>query len=242
MRVTFRWPRGALATNSPRRRRLGGARARRHGARARRGHRPRPRRAGAERAQHRRRRRAGPLRPLAATVGWQRCRRWCAATASGSGSFRQSNDGDLDVIAARARGAGHERRLRREVRTPESMIRSSRRSSSRTSTPAGCASAPGSRLRLGPARRGRRRGREHRRRRGLPHHRRRDGYEGRCAAAQRYVQALRAAIDRPIRWGYVVSLLDYHPSFPYSVFLSPGRAQANLPQIFWKDMGPRSTR
>jgi Putative peptidoglycan binding domain len=30
---------------------------------------------------------------------------------------------------------------------------------------------------------------------------------------------------------------DYHPAFPYSVFLGPGAAQYNLPQIYWKTIG-----
>ena len=31
--------------------------------------------------------------------------------------------------------------------------------------------------------------------------------------------------------------VDYHPSFPYSVFLAPGAAQYNLPQMYWKAIG-----
>ena len=31
--------------------------------------------------------------------------------------------------------------------------------------------------------------------------------------------------------------VDYHPDFPYSVFLAPGAAQANLPQVYWKAIG-----
>jgi peptidoglycan hydrolase-like protein with peptidoglycan-binding domain len=63
-------------------------------------------------------------------------------------------------------------------------------------------------------------------------------YEGKYAAAQQYVTALRAAVgpDYPIAltsFPYV----DYHPRLPYSVFLGPGGAQANLPQVYWKDIG-----
>jgi peptidoglycan hydrolase-like protein with peptidoglycan-binding domain len=52
------------------------------------------------------------------------------------------------------------------------------------------------------------------------------------------MQALRAAIGA----GYPVGLtsfpyVDYHPGFPYSVFLAPGAAQANLPQVYWKAIG-----
>ena len=63
-------------------------------------------------------------------------------------------------------------------------------------------------------------------------------YEGRYAAAQRYVRALRAAVGP----AFPIALssfpyVDYHPSFPYSVFLGPGGAQANLPQMYWKAIG-----
>ena len=63
-------------------------------------------------------------------------------------------------------------------------------------------------------------------------------YEGRYAAAQRYLAALRGAIGL----GYPLGLtsfpyVDYHPRLPYSVFLGPGGAQANLPQVYWKEIG-----
>jgi hypothetical protein len=63
-------------------------------------------------------------------------------------------------------------------------------------------------------------------------------YEGRYAAAQRYVQALRAAIGPAYPLGLTsFPYVDYHPAFPYSVFLAPGAAQANLPQVYWKAIG-----
>ena len=31
--------------------------------------------------------------------------------------------------------------------------------------------------------------------------------------------------------------VDYHPGFPYSVFLGPGGAQYNTPQMYWMDIG-----
>ena len=31
--------------------------------------------------------------------------------------------------------------------------------------------------------------------------------------------------------------IDYHPAFPYSVFLGPGGAQYNAPQMYWRDIG-----
>jgi hypothetical protein len=30
---------------------------------------------------------------------------------------------------------------------------------------------------------------------------------------------------------------DYHPALPFSVFLGPGGAQYNVPQLYWKDIG-----
>jgi hypothetical protein len=63
-------------------------------------------------------------------------------------------------------------------------------------------------------------------------------YEGRYAAADRYVRALRARIGA----GFPVALatfpyVDYHPSFPYSVFFGPGGATYNQPQMYWKAIG-----
>ena len=63
-------------------------------------------------------------------------------------------------------------------------------------------------------------------------------YEGRYAAADRYVRALRARIGA----AFPLSLagfpyVDYHPAFPYSVFLGPGGATFNQPQMYWKAIG-----
>jgi hypothetical protein len=63
-------------------------------------------------------------------------------------------------------------------------------------------------------------------------------YEGRYAPAQTYLTTLRAVIgpDYPVgltSFPYV----DYHPRFPYSVFLGPGGAQYNAPQMYWRDIG-----
>lgn len=63
-------------------------------------------------------------------------------------------------------------------------------------------------------------------------------YEGKYAAADLYVQRLRAVIgaDFPLSlagFPYV----DYHPAFPYSVFLGPGGATFNQPQMYWKAIG-----
>jgi hypothetical protein len=63
-------------------------------------------------------------------------------------------------------------------------------------------------------------------------------YEGQYGAAQLYIQRLRAALPP----GYPLGLtsfpyVDYHPGLPYSVFLGPGGADFNLPQVYWKDIG-----
>jgi peptidoglycan hydrolase-like protein with peptidoglycan-binding domain len=63
-------------------------------------------------------------------------------------------------------------------------------------------------------------------------------YEGKYAAADLYVRTLRDAVGD----GFPISLaafpyVDYHPSFPYSVFLGPGGATFNQPQMYWKTIG-----
>ncbi len=63
-------------------------------------------------------------------------------------------------------------------------------------------------------------------------------YEGKYAAADRYIRTLRAGIGE----AFPLSLagfpyVDYHPSYPYSVFLGPGGATYNQPQMYWKAIG-----
>ena len=63
-------------------------------------------------------------------------------------------------------------------------------------------------------------------------------YEGRYSQADTYIRTLRAGVGQ----SYPVALagfpyVDYHPAFPYSVFLGPGGAQFNVPQMYWKDIG-----
>src|SRR5437763_6479696 len=63
-------------------------------------------------------------------------------------------------------------------------------------------------------------------------------YEGHYAAAQSYIQQLRAAIPPGFPLGLTsFPYVDYHPSLPYSVFLGPGAADFNLPQVYWKAIG-----
>jgi hypothetical protein len=63
-------------------------------------------------------------------------------------------------------------------------------------------------------------------------------YEGRYVAAQAYIHDLRKQIGAR----YPVALagfpyVDYHPGFPYSIFLGPGGAQYDVPQMYWRDIG-----
>jgi hypothetical protein len=63
-------------------------------------------------------------------------------------------------------------------------------------------------------------------------------YEGRYAAADLCLRALRARIGA----GFPLSLagfpyVDYHPAFPYSVFFGPEGATFNQPQMYWKAIG-----
>jgi Putative peptidoglycan binding domain len=63
-------------------------------------------------------------------------------------------------------------------------------------------------------------------------------YEGRYGAAQRYIHDLRAQIGPNFPLGLATfPYVYYHTSFPYSVFLGPGGAQYNAPQMYWKDIG-----
>jgi hypothetical protein len=63
-------------------------------------------------------------------------------------------------------------------------------------------------------------------------------YEGKYVSAQTYIRRLRKLIGSR----FPVALagfpyVDFHPGFPYSVFLGPGGAQYNAPQMYWKDIG-----
>lgn len=63
-------------------------------------------------------------------------------------------------------------------------------------------------------------------------------YEGKYSQAQRYITRLRQLIGS----SFPVALagfpyVDYHPSFPYSVFLGPSGAQYDMPQMYWRSIG-----
>jgi len=63
-------------------------------------------------------------------------------------------------------------------------------------------------------------------------------YEGKYAAADRYIRALRARIGAAFPLALAgFPYVDYHPGYPYSVFLGPGGAQYNQPQMYWKAIG-----
>jgi len=63
-------------------------------------------------------------------------------------------------------------------------------------------------------------------------------YNGRYAAAQTYLRTLRAYVGA--HYPLVLAsfpYVDFHPGFPYSVFLGPGGAQFDMPQMYWGDIG-----
>jgi Putative peptidoglycan binding domain len=63
-------------------------------------------------------------------------------------------------------------------------------------------------------------------------------YEGRYAQASTYLTRLRASVGPDYPLGLAsFPYVQYHPGFPYSVFLGPGGAEFNLPQIYWRAIG-----
>jgi hypothetical protein len=63
-------------------------------------------------------------------------------------------------------------------------------------------------------------------------------YEGKYIAAQAYMTRLRKLIGANFPLALAgFPYVDYHPAFPYSVFLGPGGAQDNVPQMYWRDIG-----
>jgi Putative peptidoglycan binding domain len=63
-------------------------------------------------------------------------------------------------------------------------------------------------------------------------------YEGRYVSAYSYLSTLRRLVGAT----YPISLaafpyVHFHPGFPYSVFLGPGGAQFNQPQMYWRTIG-----
>ncbi len=63
-------------------------------------------------------------------------------------------------------------------------------------------------------------------------------YEGNYAGADRYIRRLRNLVGPKFPLGLsTFPYVHYHPAFPYSVFLGPGAADTNLPQVYWKTIG-----
>ncbi|MDQ2700164.1 MAG: peptidoglycan-binding protein, partial [Actinomycetota bacterium] len=63
-------------------------------------------------------------------------------------------------------------------------------------------------------------------------------YEGNYSGADRYITELRRRVGK--KFPLSLSTFPYthfHPAFPYSVFLGPGAATANLPQVYWAAIG-----
>jgi hypothetical protein len=63
-------------------------------------------------------------------------------------------------------------------------------------------------------------------------------YQARYPAAQTYITRLRKLVGKRYPVGLAgFPYVDYHVSFPYSVFLGSNGAQYNLPQMYWADIG-----
>ena len=63
-------------------------------------------------------------------------------------------------------------------------------------------------------------------------------YEGKYPQASVFISSLRSRIgpDYPLALASF-PYVDYHPALPFSVFLGPGGAQYNVPQLYWKEIG-----
>lgn len=63
-------------------------------------------------------------------------------------------------------------------------------------------------------------------------------YQGKYGAARAYLTALRGAVGPEFPVGLTsFPYVDLHGTFPYSVFLGPGGAQVNMPQMYWGLLG-----
>jgi hypothetical protein len=63
-------------------------------------------------------------------------------------------------------------------------------------------------------------------------------YEGKYAQAATYMSKLRSYAGARYPIGLAgFPYVDYHPAYPYSVFLGPGGAQFNVPQMYWRAIG-----
>jgi hypothetical protein len=63
-------------------------------------------------------------------------------------------------------------------------------------------------------------------------------YDGRYEEAQAYMRELRRLIGYKFPLALAgLPYVDYHPAFPYSVFLGLGGAQYDMPQMYWAEIG-----
>ena len=63
-------------------------------------------------------------------------------------------------------------------------------------------------------------------------------YDGRYEQAQTYMRQLRKLISYRFPLALAgLPYVDYHPAFPYSVFLGLGGAQYDMPQMYWYTIG-----
>jgi hypothetical protein len=63
-------------------------------------------------------------------------------------------------------------------------------------------------------------------------------YEGKYVQAQLYMRELRRLVGTSYPIGMTsFPYVHYHSSFPYSVFLGPGGADFNVPQMYWRAIG-----
>jgi len=233
MRVTFRWPKGALTTRLRRTRRVGWTARVPEGTRAGRVSVTVRNRAG---------RRSNRRRIIVVATSYAPSGGALPAVFRGNGMWiwylSSSEGGDVDAIAARARGAGMSTVFikssdgsARWSQFSPALVRALQARGLRVcawqfvygaqpeaeANVGAAAVAAGADCLVIDAE---------------------TAYEGRYVAAQRYMAKLRAEVGPNYPLGLTAfPYVDAHPRFPYSVFLAPGGAQANLPQVYWKDIG-----
>lgn len=63
-------------------------------------------------------------------------------------------------------------------------------------------------------------------------------YKGRYWEAERYMRTLRRLVGPDYPIGFTsFPYVQYHATLPYSVFLAPGAADFNVPQMYWRAIG-----
>lgn len=62
-------------------------------------------------------------------------------------------------------------------------------------------------------------------------------YKGRSRSARVYLRELRSRMGSSFRLGFTsFPYVKLHQELPYKIFLGPGGAEANLPQMYWKEI------